>query len=175
MRQTRNGAPDHPVLSFSCSLCRSCRRGWHGNGHGLRKLGFGPQLPGPEPPVDEIRRLDAFRHSGKGKFGAAHVAVAAGRAHVIKTGIGKTAYIAAAVAAKDDNDSLAHNAAYGNPFETMDLGEETSRSALLISLSEAYAPPAPQSVRLRKAREKKGSQERRYSLLLMRRRRLLSA
>lgn len=90
----------------------------------MRKLGFGPQLPGPEPPVDEIRRLDAFRHSGKGKFGAAHVAVAAGRAHVIKTGIGKTAYIAAAVAAKDDNDSLAHNAAYGNPFETMDLGEE---------------------------------------------------
>ncbi len=70
---------------------------------------------------DRVKRATG---KGKGKFGAAHVAVAAGRAHVIKTGIGKTAYIAAAVAAKDDNDSLAHNAAYGNPFETMDLGEE---------------------------------------------------
>ena len=50
----------------------------------------------------------------------------------------------------------------------------TSRSALSTSLSQTMAPPR-QSRRERKAREKRGSQARRYSLRMMRRSRVASA
>ena len=63
-----------------------------------------------------------------------------GLPHVIKAGVSQAPDVAPAVAAKDDNDSLAHNTAHRNPLQPVHTGEKVRYSHQQVGAVDLIEP-----------------------------------